>query len=63
VNILTPNHDIDYELTYGIKISSITILAKNSPAASDHLGIVFDIDLASYFLLNALISAFILPEC
>jgi hypothetical protein len=44
-----PNRDIDYVLTYGIKISNISTLAQNSPAASDHLGIVFDIDLASYF--------------
>jgi hypothetical protein len=46
---LTPNRDIDYILTNGIKIPSIPTLHPNNPAHSDHLGIVFDVDLSSYF--------------
>jgi len=45
----SPNHDIDYVLTFGIPISTITTLPLNTPAQSDHLGIIFDVDLASYF--------------
>jgi hypothetical protein len=44
-----PNWDIDYILTHGINIVNITTLPPNIPATSDHLGIVFDIDIASYF--------------
>jgi hypothetical protein len=44
-----PNRDIDYILTRGINIVNITTLSSNMPATSDHLGIVFDIDVASYF--------------
>jgi hypothetical protein len=44
-----PNRDIDYVLTYGINATSISTLAPNSPTHSDHLGIVFDLDLGTYF--------------
>ncbi len=49
---LTPNRDIDYILTNGIKIPSIPTLHPNNPAHSDHLGIVFDVDLSSYFYVE-----------
>jgi hypothetical protein len=45
----TANRDIDFILTYGIQVQNITTLYPNCPSHSDHLGIVFDIDLASYF--------------
>jgi len=44
-----PNRDTDYVFTYGIHIANITTLSPNLPATSDHLGIVFDVDVASYF--------------
>jgi len=46
---LTPNRDIDYVLTYGIKVLNISTLGPNYPCTSDHLGIIFDVDIASYF--------------
>jgi hypothetical protein len=49
---LTPNHDIDYILTHGIQISNISTLEPNTPAHSDHLGIVFDINMADFFLFQ-----------
>jgi hypothetical protein len=45
----TPNRDIDFILTYGINITSISTLAPSIPSHSDHLGFVFDIDLQSFF--------------
>jgi hypothetical protein len=51
---LTPNHDIDYILTHGIQISNISTLEPNTPAHSDHLGIVFDINMADFFLFQLL---------
>ncbi len=45
----TPNRDIDFILTYGINITNISTLAPNIPSHSDHLGLVFDIDLHSFF--------------
>jgi len=44
-----PNRDIDYVLTYGIDIVNISTLQQNNPCFSDHLGIVFDIDLEKFF--------------
>jgi hypothetical protein len=46
---MIPNWDIDYVLTYGIQVTSISTMSPNFPAHSDHLGIIFDIDIASYF--------------
>jgi len=48
-NTQTTNRDIDFIYTYGISIQTIMTLVPNFPAQSDHLGIVFDIDMASYF--------------
>ncbi len=45
----TPNGDIDYVLTYGIKFSGISTLQIKQPAVSDYLGIVFNIDMESFF--------------
>jgi hypothetical protein len=45
----TPMRDIDYILTYGIKAEIISTLEPNSPAHSDHLGIVINFDLSSHF--------------
>jgi hypothetical protein len=44
-----PNTDIDYILTYGIQISGILTLGLICPAQSDHMGILLDIDLSSFF--------------
>jgi hypothetical protein len=44
-----PNHDIDFILTHGIDASNISTLSLNSPAVSDHLGIIIDFNLASHF--------------
>jgi hypothetical protein len=46
---ITPNRDIDYILTSGIDISNISTLHQNLPCCSDHLGILFDIDLEKFF--------------
>jgi hypothetical protein len=46
---LFPNHDIDYILTHGIDIRNISTLPPNNPSHSDHLEIIFDIDIHSYF--------------
>jgi hypothetical protein len=40
---------MDWVLTYGISALSISTLALNIPAISDHLGILLDFDLESYF--------------
>jgi endonuclease/exonuclease/phosphatase family metal-dependent hydrolase len=45
----TPHRDIDYVLTFGINITNISTLEINDPCVSDHLGIIFDIDIASHF--------------
>jgi hypothetical protein len=45
----TPGREIDYVLSFGINIRSISSLPINIPAISDHLGIVFDVDLATHF--------------
>jgi hypothetical protein len=45
----TPNRDIDFLLTYGISVKNISTLLPNTPAHSDHLGIVYDLDLGSFF--------------
>jgi len=46
---VTPNSDIDYILSYGIHIDTISTLQQSFPCHSDHLGTVFDIDLACSF--------------
>jgi hypothetical protein len=45
----TPNHGIDYILTFGIPKTSISTLEADNPAVSDHLGILLDIDLTLLF--------------
>jgi hypothetical protein len=45
----TPNRDIDFILSYGIKVKNISTLTPNIPAHSGHLGVVVDIDINSYF--------------
>lgn len=44
-----PGCDIDYILTYGISINSITTIPINCPATSDHLGMILDIDMQHHF--------------
>jgi hypothetical protein len=44
-----PGRDIDYVLTSGITIDSISTIPINTPAKSDHLGIILDINLAGHF--------------
>jgi hypothetical protein len=44
-----PGRDINFILTFGIQISSISTLPLNTPVVSDHLGIISDIDLAAFF--------------
>lgn len=44
-----PQQGIDYVLTYGIHVVNLTTMVPNFPALSDHLGIVFNLDLGSYF--------------
>jgi hypothetical protein len=44
-----PNRDIDYILTWNISPSHISTLELNTPALSDHLGLILDFDLGSYF--------------
>jgi hypothetical protein len=44
-----PHCDIDYIETFGIHISNITTTGINNPCISDHLAIIFDIDIASHF--------------
>jgi hypothetical protein len=46
---LLPNRDIDYVLSFGVTISAISTLSPSIPAHSDHLGIIFDIDVESFF--------------
>jgi hypothetical protein len=46
---VTPISDIDYILSYGIHIDTISTLQQSFPCHSDHLGTVFDIDLACSF--------------
>jgi len=41
---LTPKRDIDFILTFGIDIQSISTLGPDCPACSDHNGTPFDID-------------------
>jgi len=50
-----PNRDIDYILTWNISPSHISTLELNTPALSDHLGLILDFELGSYF--NASYSA------
>ena len=46
---ITPNRDINYVLTFGINIRAISTLQPDFLCHSDHLGIVFDIDLQTFF--------------
>jgi len=46
---VTPNRDIDHILTFGIDIINISTLRQNNPCISDHLGILFDIDVQTFF--------------
>ncbi len=46
---LHPNRDIGYLNTFGIPDKNIFTLILNQPAHSDHLGIIFDLDLKSFF--------------
>jgi hypothetical protein len=45
----TANHEIDYVLTFGIDVTNISTMDLNFLAASDHQGIIFDLNLASHF--------------
>jgi hypothetical protein len=45
----TPNRDIDFILTFGIEASNISTLSSNTPAHSDHLGIVIDFNMSAHF--------------
>jgi hypothetical protein len=45
----TPMRDIDYFYTWGILPTALSTLPLNTPAQSDHLGIIFDLDLAKFF--------------
>lgn len=47
---LTPKRDIDFILTFGIDIQSISTLGPDCSACSDHIGIPFDIDPEIFFL-------------
>jgi hypothetical protein len=47
---LTPKRDIDFILTFGIDIQSISTLGPDCPACSDHNGTPFDIDPEFFFL-------------
>jgi len=46
---LTPQQDIHYILSSSIQISNISTMEPNFLAHSDHLGIVFDINLHEFF--------------
>jgi hypothetical protein len=45
----TPNREIDFVLTFGINIINISTLEPNIPSYSDHLGLLFDLDIKSFF--------------
>jgi hypothetical protein len=45
----TPNRDIDFVLTFVINVVNISTLEPNIPSHSDHLGMIFDLDLQSFF--------------
>ncbi len=45
----TPNRDIYFILTYGINVINISTMGPNIPSHSDHLGMVFDLDIQSFF--------------
>jgi len=46
---VTPHCDIDFILTYGVFAANITTLPPNTPSHSDHLEILIDINLHSFF--------------
>lgn len=47
-----PIRDIDYVLTFNVPVTTISTLPLNTPAQSDHLGILFDVDISSFFSAN-----------
>jgi hypothetical protein len=53
----TPNRDIDFVLTFGINIINISTLEPNIPSYSDHIGLLFDLDINSFFPHNTQTSA------
>jgi hypothetical protein len=46
---LIPNRHINFVLTYGILILNISTMSPNTPSHSDHLGMILNIDLQSFF--------------
>jgi len=46
---IIPNHDLGWVLSWGIQLSSLSVLPINNPATSDHLGISIDIDIKKLF--------------
>jgi hypothetical protein len=46
---INPNRDIDYVFTWNISPVHISTLPIHTPASSDHLGILIDFDLATFF--------------
>jgi hypothetical protein len=44
-----PGRDIDYTLTYGVPVASISTLGCDNPAKSDHVGICINIDVQQLF--------------
>jgi hypothetical protein len=45
----TPNPDIDFILTFRINIVNISTMGPNSLSHSDHLELIFDLDIQSFF--------------
>jgi hypothetical protein len=45
----TPNRDIYYVYTYGIHPCAMSTLTIHLPSHSDHLGIIFDLDIETFF--------------
>jgi len=46
---INPNRDLDWVLTWGIQLSSLSVLPINNPATSDHLRISIDIGTNNLF--------------
>ena len=45
----TPNRPINFILTFGIMPESISTLPLNIPAQSDHIGMIFDLNMEQFF--------------
>ena len=45
----TPNRPINFFLTFGIMPESISTLPLNIPAQSDHIGMIFDLNMEQFF--------------